>query len=1096
MSTADRGTTRVVQRFLLWWIPVVLVVAAAAALLSGVQRKATVWEYRARQEDSLATVADDIEADFDGVEADLRYLAALPSLRNLLRGDSPDSRSRLSADIVELCRHDKLIDRGRFLDARGREAVRVDLGPDGPRAAAPNDLEDRSESSWVVEALRLPAGFTYVSPIELRAEGGAVEIPFKPIVRFATPVADETGSVRGLVVLDFLADRTIGRVRSGRGSPAPLMLLNSDGYWLVGPTHEGEWGFAIAERKGRAFSRDFPAAWARISSGDTGTFEDPAGLMAFRTVQAPTGAAAPILKLVSLVPGSAVTARLRAARGWIALGSAALLALLGTAAWVRVSAEERVRRTDTAALEQERRFRVLFERNLAGVYRSTADGRLLDCNLAFVKILGFESKEDALSALTTSHYADPEDRSRLVERLRADGFVQSQEMRLRRKDGSEVWVLMNIGLVRGAPGQPELLEGTLVDITEHKRAESAILKQKTILETVMTNMAQAMLIVDADLRIVAFNSKFEPLFGFNEGEINLGEPIEVPIRLWATRTNASASQLEKVLAALHKKRPFVSDYAQRVDDGPARWIQLFHNPLPEGGFVRTYTDITESKRAEEGLKASERFIRSIVDNMLGGLIITDSKSVIESVNPAAERIFGWTREELVGRHLATLLPPEAAANAGEYLGSASQKAIGQVSEWVGRRKNGQLFPLEVSLFAFETPEGRHFGGNVRDITERHEVERLKKEFLSSVSHELRTPLTSIRGSLGLLRSGALGTLPEEAEDLIAVAERNVIRLIGLINDILDLDRLEDGRIEIHIAPIPVEAVVARALEAVRAFAEQHGIALESNPSDLVVRADADRLVQVLVNLVSNAVKFSPRGRGITVSAAAAGDLAEFRVADRGRGIPPALRSAIFERYRQVEAGDAREKGGTGLGLAICKAIVEQHGGSIGVESEEGVGSTFWFRVPLAIGPRLTTSSLSTQAPKLALLVDDDVELLTVLARQLVEKGIGVRTASSVDEALRALREVKPDVLILDLGLPDGDGQKVVEELRRDPRLSTLPLLVYTGRDLTAGDRESLTVGPTHHLTKSKASDEEVVRAVGELIRAGRSGRTSGAIRHG
>ena len=488
----------------------------------------------------------------------------------------------------------------------------------------------------------------------------------------------------------------------------------------------------------------------------------------------------------------------------------------------------------------------------------------------------------------------------------------------------------------------------------------------------MANMAQAMLIVDSDFRVVAVNSKFEPLFGFNEGEMRAGESLEALVRLWATRTSTGEAQLEKVFGALRKKEPFVSEYRQEVVGGPTTWIQLFHNPLPGGGFVRTYTDVTE----------------------------------------------------------------------------------------------------------------------------RHEVERLKKEFVSSVSHELRTPLTSIRGSLGLLRSGVLGALPPDAEDLVAVAERNVIRLIALINDILDLERLEDGRIEIHLASVAAGDVVARASEAVRAFAEQHEILLTSQPSTVVVRADADRLVQVLVNLFSNAVKFSPRGSAVSVTVGETGDMAEFRVADRGRGIPPALRAAIFERYRQVEASDTREKGGTGLGLAICKAIVDQHGGTIGVESREGTGSTFWFRVPLMASPRISASSLSTQAPRLALLVDDDVELLTVLGRQLMEKGIGVRTALSVKEALEALGEVRPDVLVLDLGLPDGDGQKVVDALKRDPNLATLPLLVYTGRDLNARDRESLTLGPTHHLTKSKATDEEVLRAVKELIKAGRAGRTSGAIRRG
>lgn len=1065
-------------------------------LLYGVRKNATVAGFRARQEVSLAAVDDGIQTDLNGVEADLRFATSLASLKELLHGDFARGRERLTSDLIELCRHKKNIDRARMLDAKGREVVRVELGPDGPVAAATGGLSDLSRRYWVAEAFRLPAGQTYVSPIELAMENGTVAIPYKVIVRFATPVADRTGVVRGLVALNVLAEPTLDRVRAGAGAPAPLMLLNADGFWLVGPNPGSEWGFAVPGRKERAYSREEPAVWERISGAKAGVFEDPSGLIAFRTIEAPAGAVSSPLKLVSLVPRTVAEIPLREVRQQIAFGAAGILVLLGIAAGVQSSASERVRRAGIEALRQEQRFRTLFERNLAGVYRSTVDGRLLDCNDAFVRILGFENREEALACPTTSHYADPLDRSRLIENLREKGLVQSQELRLRRKDGRETWAFLNIGFVPGPNGEASVLEGTLLDISERKRAEEAILHQKAVLETVMTNMAQAMLIVDSELRIVAFNSKFEPLFGFAEGEMRVGESVETPIRLWATRTGIDAAQLEKVLRALRKKEPFVSDYRQQVLGGTTTWIQLFHNPLPEGGFVRTYADITERKRAEEALVSSERFSRAIVENMLGGLVIADEAGLIKSVNPAAERVFNWTNKELVGRPLTDLLPSEAEKESPTFHWSVYEKAIGRVTEWEGRRKNGEAFPLELSLFEFETPEGRHFGGNVRDITERREVERLKKEFVSTVSHELRTPLTSIRGSLGLLRSGAVGELPAEAGDLVAMAERNVIRLIGLINDILDLERLEDGRIELHMAPVPADDAVSRAMEAVHAFAEQQGILLVSRPSGAVVRADSDRLVQVLVNLLSNAVKFSPRGSTVSVSVTDQSDMATFRVADRGRGIPPALRAAIFERYRQVEAGDARVKGGTGLGLAICKAIVEQHGGTIGVESEEGQGSTFWFRVPLAVSPRISASSLTAQAPKLALLVDDDMELLTILARQLTEKGIGVQMAASVQEARDAVQAVRPDVLVLDLGLPDGDGQKVVDTLRSSPGFSRLPLLVYTGRDLTARDRANLVLGPTHHLTKSKASDEEVVRAISELIKAGRAGRTSGTIRKG
>jgi signal transduction histidine kinase len=222
-----------------------------------------------------------------------------------------------------------------------------------------------------------------------------------------------------------------------------------------------------------------------------------------------------------------------------------------------------------------------------------------------------------------------------------------------------------------------------------------------------------------------------------------------------------------------------------------------------------------------------------------------------------------------------------------------------------------------------------------------------------VSHELRTPLTSIRGSLGLLASGAVGVLSDEVVEVVAIAERNAVRLMALINDILDLERLETGKIELRFEQVAVESILRRAMESLATFGQKHGVTVEAPEVSSTIWADADRIVQVLVNLLSNAVKFSLPGGIVTIGVASRENWVELRVTDHGRGVPEAHRRAIFERFRQVEASDSREKEGAGLGLAICKSIIEQHGGAIGLDSEEGGGSSFWFRVgtsPRVVAP--------------------------------------------------------------------------------------------------------------------------------------------------
>ena len=607
--------------------------------------------------------------------------------------------------------------------------------------------------------------------------------------------------------------------------------------------------------------------------------------------------------------------------------------------------------------ESETRHRLLFEQSVAGIYQSTPDGRLVDCNDAFLKILGFKSREEALARPTTSMWADEHSRALLLDRLRTDGVASAVELPLVRGDGSPVWVLASVALLPATESSEALMQGTLLDISERRDAE-------------------------------------------------------------------------------------------------------------------------------EALRISESGMRALLENMLGGLIVADGKGIIELVNPSAQRMFGYSSDELVGRHLGTLAPARDGAEPGELLKVAFEKSLGRVTEWEGRRKDGSVFPLELSLFQFDGPRGRRVAGNVVDVTHRHEVDRLKREFVSTVSHELRTPLTSIRGALGLLSGGVLGPLTPDAREIVSVAERNVVRLIGLINDILDLERLEGGRLEVRLELVEAAAVVARAVEAVRGAAEAASIRLEIEGISGTVRGDADRLVQVLVNLIGNATKFSPPGAAVTVRAVPAGAACEFQVEDRGRGVPESLRGAIFERYRQVEAGDDRVKGGAGLGLAICKSIVEQHGGSIGVRSDGESGSTFWFRVPYGAAPKLSGTGHSARPRAVVLLVDDDEELLAVLSLRLAQERLAVRTATTAAAAIASARDLRPDLLVLDLGLPGGDGSLVVRALEKDSALAKIPLLVYTGRDLDDIDRRALVLGPTAYLTKSREREDEFLEVARRLVASG------------
>lgn len=450
-------------------------------------------------------------------------------------------------------------------------------------------------------------------------------------------------------------------------------------------------------------------------------------------------------------------------------------------------------------------------------------------------------------------------------------------------------------------------------------------------------------------------------------------------------------------------------------------------------------------RAAEELRQSEARIRSILDNMLGGLITVDRSGVIESVNPAAEQIFGYGTDELVGQHLAILVPESVAPDRQTFLKTAFPKAIGRVTEWEGRRKNGEAFPFELSMFEFHTPEGSLFAGNIRDISERKEVDRMKKEFISTVSHELRTPLTAIRGSLGLLAGGVAGALPKEAEGLVGIALRNSERLVLLVNDILDLERIESGRMEFRPEVAELAPLVESALASNRAYADQYGVSSLFRDFALGarVRLDRDRLAQVLANLLSNAAKFSPRGETVVVAVNRLGKKLRLSVSDRGPGIPEEFRSRIFQRFQQADSSDARQKAGSGLGLSISKSIVEKLGGQIGFETEAGVGTSFFVDLPeWGAGPE-AIALRALPAGARVLVCDDDTVDARWLSGILEGDGFTTEIAASAREARLLLEKNRYDIMTLDLLLPDEDGLSLLRDLRAREETRSLPVVVVS-----------------------------------------------------
>jgi PAS domain S-box-containing protein len=643
--------------------------------------------------------------------------------------------------------------------------------------------------------------------------------------------------------------------------------------------------------------------------------------------------------------------------------------------------------------------------------------------------------------------------------------------------------------------------------------------------------------------------------------------------------------------------------------------------------------------------------KSILDGAGEGIVGLDRSGVVTFANPAAGALLGRSTEALVGTSFHDVARPRGAdgrlvpAGLDPVADAMVDGEVRVVADGTYRRRDGVDFPVELTVSPVRG-DGQVGGAVVmfRDVTERRAVERMKDEFVSVVSHELRTPLTSLRGALGLLQGGLLREVEPKAQRMVNIAVESTDRLIRLINDILDVERIAAGKLALHRQVLPVAQILDRAVGEMRGLALQSGVHLELGMAAGTVDADADRVVQTVANLVSNAIKFSPTGGAVRVTAVEQGPDVLFSVSDEGTGIPRDQREAVFGRFAQIDASDTREQQGSGLGLAISRGIVEEHGGRIWVSSEPGVGATICFTLPRAerapeaptydgtgvagaavdgaamdgkavdgktvdgktvdgktvdiprvqlppshgrIAPTVLVCeddagtravitellaaqgyrvigaasgeealALATEHPPAAVLMDltlpgmdgwttvaalrarprtrdvpvlivsgkargrapidvqawltkpldvsallsnldqavageasrprvlvveDDPALAQVLSMLFAEHGVNAVHASTARGALRLSREVAPDLLLLDLLLPDADGFALVDWLREDPGLSGVPLVVYSALELDDKEKSRLRLGPSEFFTKTRTNPEEVERRVLDLL---------------
>ncbi|MEM7553815.1 MAG: response regulator [Cyanobacteria bacterium P01_A01_bin.84] len=393
-------------------------------------------------------------------------------------------------------------------------------------------------------------------------------------------------------------------------------------------------------------------------------------------------------------------------------------------------------------------------------------------------------------------------------------------------------------------------------------------------------------------------------------------------------------------------------------------LSLAEKELENRVAERTAEQVEINQRLElelEQLRQSQAQLKGVVEIADDAIISIDSNQCITLFNQGAEKIFGYSASEVLEKPLDLLLPQSSVETHRHHVAefgksSNTSRKMGERQEIYGKRKDGSEFPAEASISKLKLADTIVYTVYLQDISQRKQIERMKDEFISVVSHELRTPLTSIHASLGMLETGLIAANSEHGKRLLQIATDSSERLVRLINDILDIERIESGKAIANKQICKVADLIAQAVNLVQPLADKAEIKLsiDNRAIQIQIQADCDRIIQTLTNLLSNAIKFSKSGDTIWLAALEQDSQVLFTVKDTGRGIPPDKIEIIFERFQQVDSSDSRNHEGTGLGLAICRSIIEMHGGQIWVESTLGVGSTFYFTLPMLISSSLSS----------------------------------------------------------------------------------------------------------------------------------------------
>jgi PAS domain S-box-containing protein len=729
-------------------------------------------------------------------------------------------------------------------------------------------------------------------------------------------------------------------------------------------------------------------------------------------------------------------------------------------------------------VDSEAHLRTVIDHANAGLVRTDATGRVQFVNGRWCRVLGFAESE--LLGVQLVDFIDPAFRWDTLEassRLAAGGPAVVLEARYRRKDGSVLTASTSLSAVHGDAGRFDGLVAVMLDVTERARADAAIRAREAELAAAINLTPFMIMRCNRDLTYRFVSTSYAQLVGRRAEDI-VGRRIVDIVGEQAFQT--LRPHVERVLAGHEVRFTRLADFG----DG-ARELSVVYTPerAPSGaviGWIASIVDITERKGVEDALRRSEEQLASVSNAVPALISYVDTEGRYRFCNRTYTEWFGVRAEDIVGRSMREVLGEQAWQTVEPHLQAA---LAGETADFEAeaRYARGRTRWIHAIYTPDRDGHGRVVGVvvMVSDITARkraeealREEDRRKDEFLAVLAHELRNPLAPIRTGLELLRIS--GHTPGALERVRPVLERQVAHMVRLIDDLLDVSRITSGKIQLQRQPTPLAELVRNAVDANRAAIEAAGLAIEVTLPETPCLLDVDptRFVQVLSNLLHNTTKFTEPGGRVTMSGVIAGDpahpLLALTVRDTGIGMASDLLPRVFDLFVQGQVG--KGGGGLGIGLALARQLVELHGGQLVAESEgPGRGSAFTVHLPVLTWAALPTEPPTTEtracANRRVLIVDDNIDAADTLAELVTAMGGESMTAHSGEAGVRAAETFRPEVILLDIGMPGMDGYETCRQLRASCFGRAAFIAALTGWGQEQDRQRALAEGFDAHLTK-------------------------------